>query len=78
MAATSTSFELRLGALTDKLSAQLRAQKLKFDRKVVRMYEGHLLAIVRLSVHGLITTQEKAKCFQRLVKKVQRHVQEYN
>lgn len=79
MAKKSTDqFELRLGAMTDKLSAQLKAQKLRFDAKTIRMYEEHLLRIVTLAIHGLLSAQEKNKAFGRLVKKVTHHVQQYN
>lgn len=71
-------FELRLGALTGKLSAQLRKQKVRFDAPTMKTYEEHLHRIMVLSIHGLLTGPEKNKAFGRLVKKVQRHVQKYN
>ncbi len=71
-------FSLHMGAMCPKLSAQLRKQRLRFDAHTIKAYEKHLLHIITLSIHGLLTSQEKSKAFKRLVNKVQAHVQKYN
>jgi hypothetical protein len=75
---SDTQFELRLGALTDNLTTQLRKQKVRFDLETVKRFELDLQRIIALSIHGLLSSKEKSNAFARLVKKLEQHVQQYN
>lgn len=71
-------FEIRIGAMCDKLGTQLKKHKLRFDPATMKLYDGHVMAISRLSVHGLISSAEKTKAFKRLMDKITKHIMENN
>lgn len=75
---TKTHFDLRFGAMSDKISKQLKQQKLKFDLKTVAGLQDCADAITRLRLHSLLSDAEHKKIQQRLFNKIEKHVQENN
>jgi hypothetical protein len=71
-------FTINFGLSAGKLGKQLKQQKLRFDPETIRIYNDHVSAIVRLSIHELITDAEETRAFKRLMNKITKHVREHN
>lgn len=50
----------------------------KLPRKVLRVLDGHALAIARLKIHGIMTETEGIKAWERLIQKTKKEIQIHN
>jgi hypothetical protein len=50
----------------------------KLPRKVLRVLDGHALAIARLKIHGIMTEAEGLRAWERLIQKTKKAIQTHN
>lgn len=50
----------------------------KLPRKVLKVLDGHALAIARLKIHGIMTEAEGLKAWERLIQKTKKEIQIHN
>lgn len=66
---------ISFGALSPKLSAQLRQQNFKFDKEKIKIYEMEIDALTRLRFgSGLLTDSMFDKLIKKLYNKIVSHV----
>jgi hypothetical protein len=70
----SIQVKLAFGAISPKISEQLKKQGFKYDKEEVSHFQKDADAIVRLRVRGLLPSAQVDKCFQKLINKVTFHV----
>jgi hypothetical protein len=77
---TSMDIEVSLhfGALAVPLEQQLREQKLKFDKEIIKHLTKQEERISHLYFGDLLTETETRKVRDRLYKKILSHLKEYN
>ncbi len=66
------------GAISDKLSKQLKDQKFKFNKDNVNHFEEDIEAMNRLRIRGYLTDSVADKVRAKLYKKIEKHVMKEN
>jgi hypothetical protein len=50
----------------------------KLPRKVLKVLDGHAVAIARLKIHGIMTEAEALKAWERLIQKAKKEIKIHN
>jgi hypothetical protein len=74
----STTFGLSFGILSPTLSAQLRKQKIKFDKLLIAEFEQNRKSINDPKWSGLLVDSQASKLRQKLMKKITSHLNKIN
>ena len=71
-------FGIHFGAMSDPISKQLKAQKLKFDVETVKHFQKDIDAIIRVRIRGILGDSIYVKAQDKLFKNITKHIQKLN
>lgn len=69
--------ELRISAIAEHISEQLKVQNIRFDKAAVDQFQKDANAISRLYIRGLITLNQSTVAKNKLYKNILKHITSY-
>ncbi len=72
------NLEISFGLMYPTILMQLKKQKFKYQDKEVKQFNELREHITRLVFGGILSRTESDKCFMKLFKKIQAHVNKLN
>lgn len=74
----SKTFGLHFGAMADDIEEQIIKQGFEYDKEIVKTFDKQKVAILTLGFSRLISNSVSKKCFDKLFKRVSKHLSEKN